>query len=149
MLIGGDDIRNEALPLARVFQCLFPLRADWRRSDSSVDGESGNHKGIGGGIDGGNSNSRGVVESSPSFSRPAARAPRRACSQATRGKVNTTELGYTYMLPGALTAKYCYGFSSFTFYKSQISGTADPRDGFYGFFVLLQNTLPTEFFSTN
>ena len=53
MLIGGDDIRNEALPLARVFQCLFPLRADWRRSDSSVDGESGNHKGIGGGIDGG------------------------------------------------------------------------------------------------
>ena len=50
MLIGGDDIRNEALPLARVFQCLFPLRADWRRSDSSVDGESGNHKGIGGGI---------------------------------------------------------------------------------------------------
>ena len=84
-----------------------------------------------------------------SFSCPAARAPRRACSQATRGKVNTTELGYTYMLPGALTAKYCYGFSSFTFYKSQISGTAEPRDGFYGFFVLLQNTLPTEFFSTN
>ena len=80
-----------------------------------------------------NSNSRGVVESSPSFSRPAARAPRRACSQATRGKVNTTELGYTYMLPGALTAKYCYGFSSFTFYKSQISGTAEPRDGFHGF----------------
>ena len=84
-----------------------------------------------------------------SFSCPAARAPRRACSQATRGKVNTTELGYTYMLPGALTAKYCYGFSSFTFYKSQISGTAEPRDGLYGFFVLLQNTLPTEFFSTN
>ena len=53
MLIGGDDIRNEAIPLARVFQCLFPLRADWRRSDRSVDGKSGNHKGIGGGIDGG------------------------------------------------------------------------------------------------
>ena len=70
MLIGGDDIRNEALPLARVFQCLFPLRADWRRSDSSVDGESGNHKGIGGGIDGGNSNSRGVVASSRPFPAP-------------------------------------------------------------------------------
>ena len=50
MLIGGDDIRNEALPLARVFQCLFPLRVDWRKSDSSVDGESESHRGIGGGI---------------------------------------------------------------------------------------------------
>ena len=30
------------------------------------------------------SNSRDVVASSPSFSRPAARAPRRACSQATQ-----------------------------------------------------------------
>ena len=77
-------------------------------------------------------------KSSPSFSRPAARAPRRACSQATRGKVNTTELGYKYVLPGALTAKYCYGFSSFTFYKSQISRTAEPRDGFYGFSSFLK-----------
>ena len=50
MLIGRDDIRNEALPLTCVFQCLFPLRADWRKSDSSVDGESGNRKGIDGGI---------------------------------------------------------------------------------------------------
>ena len=75
MLIGGDDIRNEALPLARVFQCLFPLRADWRRSDSSVDGESGNHKGIGGGIDGGNSNSRGVVASSRPFPAPPPERP--------------------------------------------------------------------------
>ena len=68
-----------SLPLARVFQrCLhsrsFPLRADWQKSDSSVDREpQGNW----------NSNSIDAVSSSPSFSRPAARAPRRACSQAT------------------------------------------------------------------
>ena len=66
--------------LSRVFQCLlnshlFPLRADWRKSDSSVDGEPQGNWGQ-------NSNFREVVASSPSFSRPAARAPRRACSQA-------------------------------------------------------------------
>ena len=55
-----------------------PLHADWRKSDSSVDGEpQGNWRW--------NSNSRDVVASSPSFSRPAARAPRRACSQANGG----------------------------------------------------------------
>ena len=44
------------------------------KSDSSVDGEpQGNWRW--------NSNSRDAVASSPSFSRPAARAPRRACSQ--------------------------------------------------------------------
>ena len=68
------------LPLARRFQCLlhsrsFPLRADWRKSDSSFDGEpQGNWRW--------NSNSRDVVVNFPSFSRPAARAPLRACSQA-------------------------------------------------------------------
>ena len=51
----------------------FPLRTDWRKSDSSVDGEpQGNWRR--------NSNSRDVVASSPSFSRPAARAPRRTYS---------------------------------------------------------------------
>ena len=46
------------------------------KSDSTVDGEpQGNWIW--------NSNSRDVVASSPSFSLPAARAPRRACSQAT------------------------------------------------------------------
>ena len=47
MLIGGDDINilvMTQLPLARVFNvCLhlrsFLLLADWRNSDSSVDGE--------------------------------------------------------------------------------------------------------------
>ena len=53
----------------------FPLRTDWRKSDSSIDREpQGNWRR--------NSNFREVVASSPSFSRPAARAPRRACSQA-------------------------------------------------------------------
>ena len=46
----------------------FPLRADWRKSDSSVDGEPQENWRW-------NSNSRDVVASSPSFSRPAARAP--------------------------------------------------------------------------
>ena len=75
-----------SLPLASGFQCLFTfaliftsrsfsLRADWRKSDSSVDGEpQGNWRW--------NSNSRDIVASSPSFSCPTARVPRRACSQA-------------------------------------------------------------------
>ena len=80
MRIGGDDISNDAITLGKhVFQCLFtfPLRADWRKSDSSVDGEpQGNWRW--------NSTSGDVlVANSPSFSRPAARAPRRACSQSS------------------------------------------------------------------
>ena len=59
----------------------FPLRADGRKSDSSVEGEpQGNWWW--------NSNSRDLVAtgaSSPSFSGPAARALRRACSQASQG----------------------------------------------------------------
>ena len=45
MLIGGDDISNEAITLGTMFfnVCLqsrsFLLRADWQKSDSSVDGE--------------------------------------------------------------------------------------------------------------
>ena len=84
MLIGGDHISNDVITIGTWFHaffnvCLhsrsFPLRADWRISDSSVDGEpQGNWRR--------NSNSREVVASSPSFSRPAAGAPRRACSQA-------------------------------------------------------------------
>ena len=71
-----------SLPLAHVFfnvclhSCSFPLRIDWRKSESSVDGEpQGNWKW--------NSDPRDVAASSPSFSRLAARAPQRACSQAT------------------------------------------------------------------
>ena len=116
---------NDVITLGKCYVCLhsrsFPLRADWRKSDSSVDEEP---QGIGGGIDGDvvdclqsaislkirlvlisasaianrdvmliravtlqrkirdRSQSRDVVASSPSFSRPTPRTPRRACSQA-------------------------------------------------------------------
>ena len=54
----------------------FLLRADWRKSDGPVDREpQGNWRW--------NWNARDGVASSPSFSRPAARAPWRTCSQAT------------------------------------------------------------------
>ena len=79
MLIGGDDISNDDhypwCVLSRAFQCLFdscsfPLRADWRKSDSSVDKEpQGNWRR--------NSNSLRFP------ARPATTAPWRACSQAS------------------------------------------------------------------
>ena len=68
MLIGEDDISNDVINMARVFNvCLhsrsFPLCADWRKSNSSVDGEPhGNWRW--------NSSSRDVVASSPSFPPP-------------------------------------------------------------------------------
>ena len=84
MLIGGDDISNDVTTLGVCFHvfssgCLhsrsFPLRADWRKSDSSVDGEPQvNWRWT--------SNSGDVVASSPSFSHPTARASQGACSQA-------------------------------------------------------------------
>ena len=75
MLIGGDDISNNVITPGTCFSMLIYNRADWRKSDSSVDGEpQGNWRW--------NSNSRDVVECSPSFSCPAATEPRRACSQA-------------------------------------------------------------------
>ena len=69
-----------SLTLASVFNiclhsCSFQLPADFRKLDTSVNREPrGNWRC--------KSNSRDVVGSSPSFSRPAASAPRRACSQA-------------------------------------------------------------------
>ena len=45
MLIGGDDISNDVITLGTCFSMFFlhsrsfPLRADWRKSDSLVDGE--------------------------------------------------------------------------------------------------------------
>ena len=61
-----------SLPLTLVFQCLlhsrsFPLRADWRKSDTSVERDPQ-------GIWRWNSNSRDVFASSPSFFSPAAGA---------------------------------------------------------------------------
>ena len=80
MLIGGYDINNDVITLGPLLMfvyifLLFLLFADWGKSDSSVDGEpQGSWRW--------NSNSRDVIASSPWFSRPAARAPRRACSRA-------------------------------------------------------------------
>ena len=82
MLIGGDDISNDVITLGTCFSMFvyiilrsFLLHADCPKSDSSVDGEpQGNRRW--------NSNSRDVVSSSPCFSHPATRAPRRAYSQA-------------------------------------------------------------------
>ena len=56
----------------------FPLRADWRKSECSVDLEPQRNWRR-------NLNSRNVVSSSLSFSRHTARVPRRAFSQANRG----------------------------------------------------------------
>ena len=67
MLIGGDDVSNDVITLGVFFcnvclhACSSLLRAHWRKSDSSVDGERlGNWRW--------NSNSRDVVASSPCFS---------------------------------------------------------------------------------
>ena len=65
LIVRGDDISNDVTTLGAYYYVLFnvcvhsgsfPLRADWRKSDSSVDGEpQGNWRQ--------NSNSRDVVAS--------------------------------------------------------------------------------------
>ena len=98
MLIGGDDISNDVIPLigvCRVNVCLpshsFPPRPNWRKSESTVDWEpQGNWRR--------NSNSRDVVTSSPSFSRPAARAPWRAFSQANLYKQTNKNMIFDHNL---------------------------------------------------
>ena len=81
MPIGGGDIGNDVITLGSCFSMFVYIRARFRfalisgKSDTSVDGEpQGNWRW--------NSNSRDVVASSPSFSRPALRVPRRVHSQA-------------------------------------------------------------------
>ena len=39
MLIGGDDISNDVIILGTSFSMFVYIRADWRKYDSSVDGE--------------------------------------------------------------------------------------------------------------
>ena len=75
MLIGGDDISDDVITPGACFSMFvykrrsFPLRTDWRKSDSSFGGEpQGNWMRW-------DSNSRDVVASSPSFSLSNARAP--------------------------------------------------------------------------
>ena len=86
MLIGRDDISNDVITLALVFQCLctFTLvSVHCRKSDSSVDRKPQGHwrwK---------YSNSRDIVGSSTSFSHPTARAPWKVYSQA---KLNPVKL---------------------------------------------------------
>ena len=55
-IVRGDDISNDVTTLEAYYYVLFnvcvhsrsfPLRADWRKSDSSV---AGSHRGIGGRI---------------------------------------------------------------------------------------------------
>ena len=83
MLIGGDDLSNDVITLGTFFFNVwlharsFPLRVDWRKSDSSIDREQqGNWSR--------NSYSRDIVARFPFFfSHPTARAPGRACLQAT------------------------------------------------------------------
>ena len=79
MLIGGDDFSNDVITLGTCFFNVcshshsFSLRADWRKSDSSVDGEpQGNWKW--------NLTLQALLPY-----RLAAREPLRACSQTSRG----------------------------------------------------------------
>ena len=79
MLIGGDDTGNDVITLGASFNvffnvCLhsrsFPLRADWRSLTAQSAGTTGELE------------AEFKFQRCSSFSRPAARALRRACSQA-------------------------------------------------------------------
>ena len=77
MLIGEDDISNDIITLGTCFSMFVYICNRFRFPGQvrSVDGEPQENWRW-------NSNSRDVVASSPSFSHPTARVPRRACSQA-------------------------------------------------------------------
>ena len=73
-LMGGDDISNDVITLGTCFSMFVYIRARFHFmliGRNLTAQSTGSHRGIG-----------DVVASSPSFSRLAARAPRRACSQA-------------------------------------------------------------------
>ena len=101
------------LPSERVFQFSlhsrsFPLHADWRKSDSSVDREpKGNWRW--------KSNSKDVIASSHSFSNPAARAPRRACTQATVTLLKKVSTMVLYKKPHILSKYLGVSFTTPTF----------------------------------
>ena len=48
MLIGRDDISNDVITFGMCFSMFVYIRADWQKSDSSVNGEP---QGIGGEIE--------------------------------------------------------------------------------------------------
>ena len=70
MLIGGDDISNDVITCF-FFSIFVDIRADWQKSDSSVNGEPQRNWRR-------KSNSRDVVASPHFFSYSVAKAPRRA-----------------------------------------------------------------------
>ena len=74
MLIGGDDISNDVITLSTCFLMFVYIGAGFRFALTVNGGPQGNWRW--------NSNSRDVVASSSSFSRPAARSPKKVCSQA-------------------------------------------------------------------
>ena len=68
MLIGKDEISNDVITPGTCFSMFAYIRADWRKSDSSVEGKpQGNWRW--------NSNSRDVVVCSPSFPTPPPQSP--------------------------------------------------------------------------
>ena len=88
MLIGGDDISNDVSTLGTCFLMFIYILASFRFAligGSLIAESTGSHRGIGRVVGRWNSNSRDVVASSLSFSRPAARALRRACSHRMAG----------------------------------------------------------------
>ena len=85
----------------------FPLRADWRKSESSVVREQQENWTL-------NSNSREEIASSTSFSHHAARAPQKACSQAMINKdvrvLPPRDVIFSHTMEYALSfvlSKYC------------------------------------------
>ena len=81
MLIGIDDISNDVTTLGMYFSMLVYSRSHFCFTligENLTAWSKGSHGGIGDRI----KNSRDIAASSPSFSRPAARAPWRACLQA-------------------------------------------------------------------
>ena len=68
MLIGKDEISNDVITPGTCFSMFAYIRADWRKSDSSVEGKpKGNWRW--------NSNSRDVVVCCPSFPTPPPQSP--------------------------------------------------------------------------
>ena len=80
MLIGRDNISNDAITLVTSFSMFVYIRTCFRFmliGGNLTAKSTRSHRGIGGGI----KNSRGIVARSPSFSHPTTRAPRETCSQ--------------------------------------------------------------------
>ena len=101
MLIGGDDISNDVITLGTCFSMFVYIHVRFHfvliggNLTAQLRVATGNLRR--------NSNSRDVVSSSPSFSCPATRVSRRACSQPTSQGLNSSlslrQAAYTFCLP--------------------------------------------------